>query len=182
MGSVDTFIKYFKESLSCSTCQESGINALSNAFFRDFVEFTPLVIQELQTYATPGMFSRFYTRLADLKYLIVFDEDINKYWFAMRAYSGALSKLENVENIHEIKSVFNYYIEKYGERRVLASEHWFEHKRWLFLDSLKTVDSLESLREFTERQRMELQDQLNHFEAALILFIQHLKYTLETDL
>lgn len=178
MNSIDTFIEYFKDSMGCSMCRSSDEEELSNAFFRDFIEYTPLVLVDLRNFHGGIHYNQFYSRLSDLKYLCVFDEEMNRYWFAMRAYSGALAKLESADNIDQVKSIYSYYIEKYGDRRALRGEHWFEQKRWAFLDALSNVDSMSDLIVFIENQQKELCKQLDDFDVSLQSFIHQLKKSL----
>ncbi len=147
---------------------------LVNKFFDDFVRFTPKKLDLLKTYITTSRFDFFYQSLMDLKYLVEFSDNINRYWYLLRAYSGALSKLKANQSVKESKKLYSYYFEKYGDRRMLRNEHWFEKKRWEFLDELQLIYREDELSYFIKKYQLVLSENLDIYVSFIMAFITDL--------
>ena len=145
MEEAVSFINYFRSSLD-KEIQEPGFGEnISKDFFCDFIQFTPSILRELSIYIDDKRIGLFYNRLNDLKYLCVFNENLNLFWFSMRALSGTLFRLNSPGGLENAKKLHCYYLEKYGDRKVLRDENWFENRRWIFIDSLEKVTTEEEL-------------------------------------
>ncbi|MBL7971913.1 MAG: hypothetical protein JNL03_10365 [Prolixibacteraceae bacterium] len=144
-------------------------------FIAGFIRETPLKLEILGSYITAGQTIKFYTALADFKYLVEFSDSLNRYWYLLRAYSGALSKLEENLSVKGTKSLYSYYFEKYGDRRTLRDEHWFENKRWEFLDELYSIFSKDELDVFVAKYQKILNDSFKVYQSCLIEFIASLE-------
>lgn len=181
MDSITSFLEYFRSTLDEKNQSISIDEKISKDFFVDFIEYTPAVIMDLRKYISDDQFNLFYQRLNDLKYLCVFDEELNKYWFAMRGLSGALLKLTEKKNLKNARAIYNYYFGKYGDRRALQNENWLENKRWLFLDSLADVNNMEELDILIEENRIILKYYLNNYHFHLIRFIEEVRKKLSLE-
>jgi hypothetical protein len=175
MKEAGHFINYFKDSLEDGVAPDLMV---SKGFFADFIQYTPEIEQALYHYLRENQMNLFYSRLNDLKYLCVFNEELNKYWFAMRALSGALDKLQNPTTLGNAQKVHQYYVEKYGDRRLLKDENWFEHRRWTFLDALKSVNTEEHLSDIIEQNLVVLSGLLDIYKHHLSCFILKIKHAL----
>ena len=56
-------------------------------FIADFIHYTPIKLELLESYLKVGKIDFFYNSLNDLKYLVEFSDDLNRYWYLLRAYS-----------------------------------------------------------------------------------------------
>jgi hypothetical protein len=66
---------------------------------------------------------------------------------------------------------------KYGDRRFLRKEHWFEKKRWEFLDELITIYSKDELDVFMQKYLMILSENFKIYESLILSFVNDLKKT-----
>jgi len=119
-------------------------------------------------------FRTFYEWLSSLKFFIEYSDELNKNWYLVRAYAGALQKLSKEETLENADAVFQYYELKYGGRRILRHENSFEHQRWDFLDELQQIDSLQVLSKFIEKRFKKLREYFQVFQSEVQLFLQDL--------
>lgn len=178
MDSIDSFIDYFRQTLDSKNQETTANTDVSKEFFLDFVNYTPPILAELDNCITGKHIERFYIRLNDLKYLCVFNEELNKYWFSMRALSGALVKLSTKKSLKNAHKVHEYYIRKYGDRKVLSNENWFEIKRWQFLNALELITEISQLDELIDQNIILLKSYLDHYIFNLNCFIEDIRKTL----
>jgi hypothetical protein len=174
MNSARSFKEYFETSFKK---EEDQLNAekLMQEFFADFIYYTPIKLESLESYLAVGKIDYFYNSLADLKYLIEFSDNLNRYYYLLRAYSGALSKLKSDQTVKGSKKLYSYYFSKYGDRRMLRKEHWFEKKRWEFLDQLQSVYTEAELFAFIVKYQKVLSETLKIYQSYLFVFINDLK-------
>lgn len=178
MDPIASFIDYFRQTLDSKNQDAIVTTDVSNDFFIDFVNYTPSILGELNNCITEKHIDRFYNRLNDLKYLCVFNEELNKYWFSMRALSGALVKLSTKKSLKNAQKVHQYYIRKYGDRKVLSNENWFEQKRWNFLNTLEAISEINQLDDLIDRNIVLLKSYLDHYIYNLNSFIEDIRKTL----
>lgn len=171
MNSASSF-KEFYESSFLKGENPNQAQKLAEEFFADFVQNTPLKLEMLEYYLSGGQIDRLYILLPDLKYLIEFSDDLNRYWHLLRAYSGALSKLESDLSVKVAKNLYAYYFSKYGDRRFLRNEHWFEKKRWEFLDEIQNIYSEDQLKQFFLHYQRILAENLKIYVSFSMLFIK----------
>ena len=117
----------------------------------------------------------FYEGINQLKYLIEYSDGLNKNWYLIRACSGALRRLLRDTSIQNTTNVYSYYETKYGRRRILRHENWFEQQRWEFLDDLKTIDQEEKLNRFLDKSMKQLNEYFQTYKNELLLFIEEVK-------
>ncbi len=168
------FVDFFNASYRDSTKGLQGEN-LANGFFNDFVSCIPQKINELDSYSLVGNFDCYYHNLADLKFMNEFSDGFNRYWHLLRAYSGALTKLKLNYTVKGTKNLYSYYFEKYGDRRILRNEHWFEQHRWEFLDELHEIFTETELNLFTRKYQFRLNESLKIYQSFLMQLIIDLK-------
>ena len=171
--SAHLFKIYYEDSFSKK--DQLARQDLVSEFFNDFIRCTPIKLDLLNSYIKTGRIDCFYQSIIDLKYLVEFSDDINRYWYLLRAYSGALSKLKANQSVKESKKLYSYYFERYGDRRALRNEHWFEKKRWEFLDELQLIYREDELSDFIEKYQRVLSENLNIYASFIIAFISDLK-------
>lgn len=174
MKAAQSFIRFFEESFQKETGGYDSVK-LSQDFLNDFIHYTPIKLEMLQSYLAVGNIDSFYNSLADLKYLVEFSDDINRYWYLLRGYSGALAKLKADKSVKGAKRLTSYYFDKYGDRRILRNEHWFEKKRWEFLDELQVVYTEDELEKFILKYQQILVESLDIYISFLMAFITDLK-------
>ena len=148
---------------------------LSRDFFADFFYYTPIELDLLESYLNDGNIANFYKSLSNLKYLVEYSDNLNRYWYLLRAYSGALAKLNSDQSVKGSKRLYLYYFNKYGERRLLRNEHWFEEKRWEFLDELQMIYTEEDLSNFVHKYHLILSESLRIYSSFMMDFINDLK-------
>lgn len=148
---------------------------LADEFINDFIYYTPIKLEVLQSYLNVGQIDTFYNSLGDLKYLIEFSDNLSRYWYLLRGYSGALAKLKANQNVKGSKKLYGYYFEKYGDRRSIRHEHWFERKRWEFLDELNAIFSDDDLEIFVLKYQRVLAENMEIYVSFVMAFINDLK-------
>lgn len=170
-------VQSFKEFYETSFLKESPENAnkLASEFFRNFILSVPRKIDLLESYVKSGRMADFYNLLSDLKYLIEYSDDLCRYWYFMRGYSGALAKLKADKTVKGAKKLYVYYFDKYGDRRTIKDEHWFEKKRWEFLDELQSIYSDYELDLFIEKYTFQLIENFEIYCSFLRAFVNDLK-------
>jgi hypothetical protein len=174
MNSASSFKEFYEASFFKGENPKQE-KKLSEKFFADFVYNTPLKLELLESYLSEGQIDQFYMLLPDLKYLIEFSDDLNRYWHLLRAYSGALSKLKNDLSVKGAKNLYAYYFSKYGDRRFLRNEHWFEKKRWEFLDEIQNIYSEDQLRQYFVHYQIITIENMKIYSSFLMLFIKDLE-------
>ncbi|MDP2334934.1 MAG: hypothetical protein Q8N05_00495 [Bacteroidota bacterium] len=174
MYSASSFKEFFEASLAGEKGQANS-KQLSEEFFSDFIHFTPIHLELMELYLSTGHIDLFYKSLADLKYLVEYSDSLNRYWFLMRGYSGALSKLKANQTIKASKKIYGYYIKKYGGRRLIRNEHWFEKQRWEFLDELQLICTEDELEEFIRKYQQIMSENFKIYVSFLRVFINNLK-------
>lgn len=174
MNTASSFKEYFEASFK-DEADKAGALKLSREFFADFIHYTPIKLELFESYLSGGHLDLFYKSLSDLKYLVEFSDNINRYWFLLRGYSGALAKLKADQSVKGSKKLYSYYFDKYGDRRILRNEHWFEKERWEFLDGLQTIYTEEELGYFILKYQQILAGNLKIYVLFLMEFIKDLK-------
>lgn len=174
MNSARPFKEFFDASFR-NEDDQLGALKLSQEFIADFIHYTPIKLELFESYLSGGHIDLFYKSLSDLKYLVEFSDNLNRYWFLLRGYSGALAKLKDDQSVKGSKKLYSYYFDKYGDRRILRNEHWFEKKRWEFLDELQCIYTEEELGNFILKYQQILAENLKNYMAFLMMFIKDLK-------
>lgn len=174
MNSAKPFKEFFDASFK-NEDDQLGALKLSQEFISDFIHYTPIKLELFESYLSGGHIDLFYKSLSDLKYLVEFSDNLNRYWYLLRGYSGALAKLKEDQTVKGSKRLYSYYFEKYGDRRILRNEHWFEKKRWEFLDELQGIYTEEELGNFILKYQQILAENLKNYMSFLMLFIKDLK-------
>lgn len=174
MNAAENFVSFFRDSFG-ETKEQNYVDEISKDFFVDFVKYTPIIETELYSFLQKGEMGKLYSRLNDLKYLCAFNDDLNKYWFMMRAMSGALNKLMNPIKLENAKKIHEYYLHKYGARKVLKDENWFENRRWHFLDSLGNIHTEERLSDFIQQNLVIMRGLLDTYSYYLESFINEIE-------
>lgn len=168
-----SFKNYFEEAFSRKDQLVS--EKLAKEFFTDVIFNTPIKLELLDTYLKAGHVNYFYQTLSDLKYLVEFSDSLNRYWYLLRAYSSALSKLNADHSVKSAKKLYSHYFEIYGDRRMLRKEHWFEKKRWEFLDELQLINRADELEGFISKYLQVLSENLKIYASFIMAFIDDLK-------
>jgi len=168
------FKEFYETSFNKETDQ-SMVQKHFDDFFADFIHYTPTKLELLESYLNAGKIDFFYNLLNDFKYLVQFSDNLNRYWYLIRAYSGALAKLKADQSAKGAKRLYSYYFEKYGDRRTIRKEHWFEKKRWEFLDDLQAIYSENELETFTLKYQHILSESMEIYVSFLLAFINDLK-------
>ena len=174
MNIARPFKDYFEASFMNEVDKKQGTK-LSTDFFSDFFYYTPLELDLLVSYLNDGHVDLFYKSISNLKYLVEYSDNLNRYWYLLRAYSGALSKLKSDLSVKGSKKLYLYYFNKYGDRRMLRDEHWFEQKRWEFLDELQLIYTDEDLSNFVHKYHQVLTESMNIYSSFLMAFIKDLR-------
>jgi hypothetical protein len=174
MNSASSFKEFYEASFLKGENQAEA-QKMAAEFFTDFIHYTPLKLEMLESYLSGGHIDSFYRSLADLKYLIEFSDNLSRYWHLLRGYSGALSKLKADFSVKGAKYLYTYYFGKYGDRRFLRNEHWFEKKRWEFLDELQNIYSEDDLRQFFFKYQQVLAENLKIYTSFMMLFIKDIE-------
>ncbi len=170
MESAENFVRYFNKSFIRILNEKRSPEKRNNYFLSEFVELIPKITQEMQMHLDQRQLSSFYLKLNSLKYLIEYSDDLNKYWFLLRAYSGGLKRLTDVQTLENAQNVYLYYRQRYGDRRILKDENWFEEKRWHFLDQLIRVENDDSLRLFIDSSIRTLNEYFFIYKTELLNF------------
>jgi hypothetical protein len=174
MNTAKWFIEFFEASFKMKSDQQNA-KRLADDFFADFVYFTPIRLELLESYLNVGKVELFYKSLIDLKYLIEFSDNLNRYWHLLRGYSEALSKLKADQSVKSSKKLYSNYFERYGDRRAIRNEHWFEKKRWEFLDELHSIYSEDELNAFIYKYQQVLAENLEIYVSFMMVFINELQ-------
>jgi hypothetical protein len=174
MYAARSFKEFFEASLKDDVDQINS-QKLSEDFFSDFIYFTPIHLELMELYLESGHIDLFYKSLADLKYLVEFSDNLNRYWFLLRGYSGALSKLKVNQSVKGSQKLIRYYLSRYGDRRLIRNEHWFEKQRWEFLDELQVINTEDELEIFIRKYQQILAKNYKIYESFLMTFISDLK-------
>ncbi|MBA4408850.1 MAG: hypothetical protein C0397_05445 [Odoribacter sp.] len=174
MNIAKPFKEYFEASFMNEVDHDLAIK-LSQDFFADFLYYTPVELDLLESYLNDGHIGIFYKSLSNLKYLVEYSDNLNRYWYLLRAYSGALSRLKSDQSVKGSKRLYLYYFNKYGERRLLRNEHWFEEKRWEFLDELQMIYTEKDLSDFVHKYHLILTESLSIYASFIKAFIKDLK-------
>jgi hypothetical protein len=174
MNSASSFIEFYQSSFLQGE-DPNQAQKLAEQFFADVVYYTPLKLEMLESYLFGGHIDLFYKSLSDLKYFIEFSDDLSRYWHFLRAYSGALSKLKNDLTVKGAKNLYAYYYRTYGDRRVLRNEHWFEKKRWEFLDEMQNIYAEDELKYFFLKYQHILAENLSVYTSDLLVFLKDLE-------
>jgi len=174
MNSAKPFKEFFDASFK-NEADQLGALKLSQGFISDFIYYTPLKLELFESYLSGGHIDLFYKTLSDLKYMVEFSDNLNRYWHLLRGYSGALAKLKDDQSVKGSKKLYSYYFDKYGDRRILRNEHWFEKKRWEFLDELQCIYFEDELGIFILKYQQILSENLESYKSSMMLFISDLK-------
>jgi hypothetical protein len=171
MDTSKVFIEFFESSYQREYKGDIQLPSATK-FFAEFVNDTPLKLEKLEDYLNKGQVDQFYQLLIELKYLVEFSDDLNRYWHVLRAYSEGLMKLKADLTAKGSKRLYTYYFDKYGDRRSIRHEHWFENKRWEFLDELQNLYSDDKLHLFVMKYEKVLLDDFRIFVSHVIEIIK----------
>lgn len=174
MNSASSFKEFYKASFLQGENPNQS-QKLAEQFFEDVVYYTPLKLEMLESLLSGGHIDLFYKSLPDFKYFIEYSDNLSRYWHVLRAYSGALSKLKDDLTVKGAKKLYAYYFNKYGDRRILCNEHWFEKKRWEFLDEIQNIYSDDELRKFFLKYQHVLAENLAIYTSFLTMFIKNIE-------
>lgn len=174
MNSVRSFKEYYEASFQ-NEKDQAKVQKLFDEVFSDFINYTPINLELLESYLNVGHIDYFYKSLVDFKYLIEFSDNFNRYWHLLRGYSEALSKLKANQSVKGSKKIYYYYFAKYGDRRFLRNEHWLEKKRWEFLDELQSIYTEDELENFILRYQRIMVENFKIYVFFLLEFIDELK-------
>lgn len=174
MNIAKSFAAFFNESFHEGMSEMNG-QKLADSFILDFIHLTPVKLSLIKSYSEVAQFDLFYLLLADLKFLNEFSDNFSRYWCVIRGYSGALAKLKRDYSVKGSKKIHGYYFQKYGDRRPLRNDHWFEKKRWEFLDELHDIYSEKELNEFMYKYQLKLNENLKIYVTFIHKFIKDLK-------
>ncbi len=174
MNTAQSFKEFFDASFQVENDQH--IAAMhSDEFFTEVIRSTPVKLEILESYLLVGNFDLFYKTLTDFKYLIEFSDNLSRYWHLLRGYSEAMGRLKADLSVKGSKRLYFEYFEKYGDRRSLRDEYWFENKRWEFLDELLNIYYEEDLRIFIMKYHHRMIENLKTYESFIVLFVKDLK-------
>ncbi|WP_423127345.1 hypothetical protein [Gaoshiqia sp. Z1-71] len=182
MAAAESFVRHYNKSLfkAVNKKDETPLRG-KNIFINEFLIYVPEILDELQQYIDSSQLHNFYIKLNNLKFLVEYADDLNRYWFVLRAYSGGLRKLMEEKTVRHSLDVYLYYYLKYGKRRILKDENWFEHKRWEFLDQLTKVDDENELAAFINRMMESLDQYFQVYKNELLRFHSDVKKIIEAD-
>lgn len=178
MTSAESFIRYY--SLS-NKAKFSGQTCSDNEFLSDFLVFVPKILADLQYHIDHRQLDEFYESLPQLKFLVEYSDDLNRYWFLLRAYSGGLKRLLEKETVQHAMEVYLYYHQRYGARRIFKQDNWFEKKRWQFLDRLIDVEDAKDLAIFMEQVMEELIENFQYYKNSLLRFHREVKEIVDAN-
>jgi hypothetical protein len=181
MNTAKWFIEFFEASFMKKSDQQNA-KKLADDFFADFIFFTPIKLELLQSYLRIGQVNLFYKSLIDLKYLIEFSDNLNRYWHVLRGYSEALSKLKADSSVKSTKRLCSDYFNKYGDRRTIRNEHWFEKKRWEFLDELQSIYTEDELQSFIQKYQLVLEENFKIYVSFMMVFLNELQKLQEVSM
>jgi hypothetical protein len=174
MNTAKWFIEFFEASFQKKSDQQNG-KKLADEFFADFIYFTPIKLELLESYLNIGQINLFYKSLIDLKYLIEFSDNLSRYWHVVRGYSEALSKLKADQSVKSSKRLYGEYFDRYGDRRLIRNEHWFEKKRWEFLDELHCIFTEDELQNFIQKYELVLEENFRIYVSFMMAFMNELQ-------
>jgi hypothetical protein len=180
MNIAKSFIEHYEASFKAKAGKENA-RQLTDQLCSEFIRTTPVTLELLEYYLNTGQFDSFYNSLTDLKYLIEFSDNFSRYWHLLRACSGALSKLKADQSVKGSKRIYYYYFARYGDRRILRNEHWFEAKRWEFLDELQSIYTEDALEIFILKYKHILAENLKIYVSFLMAFMVDLKNIYKPD-
>jgi hypothetical protein len=170
MNTARSFIEFYEASFRNDYNPEKA-KILMDKFFSDFIHFTPMKIELLGSYLAEGKITLFYRSLIELKFLIEYTDNLNRYWHMLRGYSEALAKLKENQTVKNSKRLNYLYFEKYGDRRTIRNEHWFEKRRWEFLDELNLVYTEIELQIFIWKYLKVLEENFEIYKSYMLLFV-----------
>jgi hypothetical protein len=174
MNTAKSFIEFFEASFKDDSDQQRA-KKLSREFFVDFIHYTPIKLEMLESYLEEGHIDLFYKSLIDLKYLIEFSDNLNRYWHLIRGYAEALYKLMTDQSVKGSKKLYSEYFERYGDRRTLRNEHWLEKRRWEFLDELQLIYAENELNLFMLKYQHILKDNYQIYVSFMMVFINEVQ-------
>jgi hypothetical protein len=174
---MDNSVQSFKDYHEAFFMNENPGKAkeLASEFFRGFILSMSEKTVLLETFLNQRKIDDFYNLLSDFKFLVEYSDEISRYWYFLRAYSGALAKLNSDRSVKGAKKLYSYYFEKYGDRRTIRDEHWFEKKRWEFLDELYGIFNEYELEAFIKKFQNILTENFATYSSLLLTFVFDLK-------
>ena len=175
MKAAESFVSYFESSYTVGK-DLTIVSNLSDEFFCDFIRLTPLSMDKLQDYLGSSQWGKFHLKLNDLKYLCEYSDNLSRYWYILRGYSSALEKISDKPTVKNTKQVYVYYYNRYGDRRILKDEHWFEKLRWEFLDEIPKIYLEAELNNFIVKYHQAVQILLNEYRKDLENFIREVQF------
>ncbi|MCW0483564.1 hypothetical protein [Gaoshiqia sediminis] len=178
MTSAESFFRHYSLSNKARFSEES---CSDNEFLSDFLVFVPEVLADLQDNIDHRQIAEFYKNLIHLKFMVEYADDLNRYWYLLRAYSGGLKRLMDKQTVQHAMEVYLYYHHRYGARRIFKQENWFENKRWQFLDRLIDVEDSKGLAIFFEQVTDELSENFQIYKNSLLRFHREVKKIVDAN-
>lgn len=172
MTPVENFLRSIQVTPSSGQLTSVSMSSTEREHLNQLVDSVKTILSSMQENIEKRDISAFYESLSELKFFIEYADELNKNWYILRACAGALTRLNNSLTIENASSVLQYYELKYGGRRILRNENWFEQQRWDFLDDLKMVNSEEALLRFFEKRTKKLNESFQVFKSELLIFLQ----------
>ncbi|MGQ7871290.1 hypothetical protein [Sunxiuqinia sp. sy24] len=173
MTPAERFYKYFNRAYGHP--EDDIPSQLKNEFIEEFISQIPEVIDELETNLLKHEIHKFYVQIKNLKYLCEYSEEFNRYWLLLRSISGGLDRVLEDPTTDHIADVYIYYFSRYGGRRKLRDENWFEGHRWEFLDRLSNIPTNDDLNDFILEKIDDLSNYFQLYKKELTSFILELK-------
>ena len=173
MTPVERFYKYFTNQYGYA--DKSKSMNVSNELLEEFTNHLPKVIDELETHLIKHEINDFYIKIKNLKYLCEYSDDFNSYWLLLRSTSGGINRLLVNPTPDHATEVYIYYFNKYGGRRNLRNENWFENHRWTFLDKITNMKSDDELNSFILEKIDSLTNYFQRYKKELDFFVIDLK-------
>lgn len=172
MLQVENFLKNIHITPSASQPKPVSMTVSERKYLDHLIDSVKASLSFMQESLEKEDIPSFYESLSNLKFFIEYSDELNKNWHIIRAYSGALARINNNASLKNASTVARYYELKYGGRRILRSENWFEHQRWDFLDELQTVNTAPALQKFIDKRTKKLNESFQIFKSELLIFLQ----------
>ncbi len=178
MNSEENFILNYRRSF----IKTFGIQYAEEGegLFTTFLNALPSILSDMQTDINLRNISDFYLKLSRFKHFIEYSDILNTHWYVLRAYSGGISRILEKPTVDNSQDVFYYYYKKYGDRRLLKDENWFEKKRWDFLEELVEIKDNQQLESFIKDKIEIINQYFDEYKAEVIRFTSHMDRILKS--
>lgn len=170
MGNSVQIFKDLREA-SLLSKDQAELDQITTGLLKGFVGSTKQKFELLGSHLKDDRIVDFYNLLPEFKCFVEYSDELNRYYYLLRGYSGALAKLKERTSVKEAKRIYAYYFGKYGDRRLIVNEHWLEKKRWEFLDELQGIYSEFELSLFIEKFQYILKVNFRTYKHFLFGFL-----------